>query len=116
MNYNQHYKVNAVADANELGYQLSDYGKWIYYEYAKNDSGPVTTSYIPGHIRPTSPAVAGGAIFTRGFGRRSGGLWHGIGVGCRPGGPRSVQHGFGLPRTGCPITTSTKQSEFRFSS
>ena len=56
------YKVNAVADANYLGYQLSDYGKWIYYEYAQNDNGTLTTSYIPGHISPDFTSTVAGAI------------------------------------------------------
>jgi len=65
INYNTRYVVHAVADSNALGYQLSNYGKWIYYQFAKNDSGPVTASYIPGHTTTTSdPNVAEGAIFT----------------------------------------------------
>jgi hypothetical protein len=72
MNYNTRYKVNAVADANHLGYDLSDYGKWIYYEYAKNDNndngGTTLASFIPGHTittsNPNGVPVAGGDTFT----------------------------------------------------
>jgi hypothetical protein len=65
MNYGTRYYVKAVADSNALGYHLSDYGKWIYYEYAKNDNGAVVASYVPGHTTTVSnPLVAGGAVFT----------------------------------------------------
>ncbi len=62
------YKVNKVTDSNYLGYNLSPYGKWIYYEYAKNDNGTALPSYIPGHTTTTSNpngvAIAGGDTFS----------------------------------------------------
>ena len=65
MSYGTLYHVNAVTDSNALGYHISDYGKWIYYEYAKNDNGDVIASYVPGHTTTvSSPIVAGGAVFT----------------------------------------------------
>ena len=65
MNYDTLYSVKAVTDSNALGFCLTDYGKWIYYEYAKNDNGAVVASYIPGHTTTASdPLVANGAIFT----------------------------------------------------
>jgi hypothetical protein len=56
------YRVNTVANSNALGYTLSDYGKWIYYEYAKNDSLPTTASFIPGHQSPDFTTLVAGAI------------------------------------------------------
>ncbi len=54
MNYSAVYKVGAVTDTNWLGYQLSDFGKWIYYEYAEGSS-----QYILGHGSPLTSDVAG---------------------------------------------------------
>ena len=56
------YKVNAVSDENHNDYVLSDYGKWIYYEYAQNDNGATVASSIPGHTSPDFTAEVAGAI------------------------------------------------------
>jgi len=62
MNYNTLYYVKDVSDSDALGYEISDYGKWIYYEYAKNDNGAVVSSYIPGHLSPGFTNEVAGAI------------------------------------------------------
>jgi hypothetical protein len=62
MNIGVLYRVNELANSNELGYTISDYGKWIYYEYAKNDSLPLVSSYIPGHQSSDFTSLVAGAI------------------------------------------------------
>jgi len=62
MNYGTLYSVEGVSASNALGYELSDYGKWIYYQYAKNDNGTVVPSYIPGHLSPGFTDEVAGAI------------------------------------------------------
>ena len=59
MNTGTLYQVNAISNANDLGRQLSDYGKWIYYEYALNEQGPITASSIPGHVSGITTPVMG---------------------------------------------------------
>ena len=60
------YEVAAVSESNHLGYTLSDYGKWIYYQYALNDyddGNGVLDSFIPGHISsPDFTTAIAGAI------------------------------------------------------
>jgi hypothetical protein len=62
MNVGTLYSVNNVTNSNALGYALSDYGKWIYYEYAKNDTLPSESSFIPGHQSAGFTSLVAGAI------------------------------------------------------
>jgi hypothetical protein len=58
MNLGTTYHVKTVANSNHLGNQISDYGKWIFYQYGLNETlnSDLTTtpSSIPGHVSGSS--------------------------------------------------------------
>ncbi len=59
INTGTNYTVAKVANANDLGYSLSNFGKWIYYEFSQGGYGS-GAGLIPGHL--TLTADLAGAI------------------------------------------------------